>query len=887
VRFLEYQGLIDFRGYLAWQTARIERDTTYPPALYVDQRIALTVGQDEALRDNALDAFAELLDSEHSRFVLVLGDFGTGKTFLLHELARRMGKAGGALTPVLIEMRALEKARDLNALIAQHLALAGMGRIDLAAFRHMLAEGRIALLFDGFDELAFRVTYDRAVEHFDTLIQAAQGKVAKVVVTSRSQHFVSEQQVKSALAERAAMLPGYRLAKLQPFTEAQIRRSLVNRLGDDGAADARMRLLADVKDLLGLSANPRMLGFIAEIEEAQHRQAKAGDREITSAGLYKLLLDRWLVWEYERAHPKGAQPGLSVAQRWWAVTELAMRLWQRTERSVNVRELPAELIAALQALGKHELDLGITAHQIGSGTLLVWDEEESFRFIHQSVLEWLVAREAAEQVKRCGEAAALAHRDVSDLMADFFAALAGREAAIAWAQRTLDDGGAGEVAVHNALRVLRRLRVETRTGVSLAGRDLRGEDFSGRSLRGADLTGADLTGTRLVGADLMGASLRRANMARADLSRANIARAHLAGADLSFARLLGADLRGTTLVGARLRYAGLVGAKLDAGALDGVDVFGAAPAVPAHVEVVTANMHPHVEAMAFSPDGALLASSHQDGSVWLWDLASGEPIRFFGHRFRPGEPIAFSPDGHTLACASSYGTVTLWDVASGGIHRVFENLAAPVRSIAWSPVGLILASAPADMTVTLLDVASGNVLRMLESGSQVRGMAFSPDGKTLAAVSEDMLIRIWDVATGKLLHVFKSDPGCTRVVAWSPDGRSLASACSDGSIHVWDVAAGDVLRTLSKGHEAPIRTLTFTLDGRTLISGSDDGSVVVWDAATDGMLHRAEAPGNEAFPFANLPPNRRRALPNRRRAHISSVAHGPNGDTVARPAHPG
>lgn len=152
----------------------------------------------------------------------------------------------------------------------------------------------------------------------------------------------------------------------------------MNRLGGEEAADARVRLLADVKDVLGLSANPRMLGFIADIEEARLRRAKAGDGEITSAGLYRLLLDRWLVWEYERAHPRGAQPGLSVAQRWRAVTELATRLWQRTEQSVNIRELPAELIAAFQALGRHELDVDVTRHQIGSGTPLVWDDQENY-----------------------------------------------------------------------------------------------------------------------------------------------------------------------------------------------------------------------------------------------------------------------------------------------------------------------------------------------------------------------------------------------------------------------------------------------------------------------------------------------------------------------------
>jgi hypothetical protein len=128
-------------------------------------------------------------------------------------------------------------------------------RFDLRAFRYMLAEGRIALLFDGFDELALRVSYERAVEHFATLIQAAQGE-AKVVITSRTQHFFSDQQVKLALAEQASNVKGYRLAKLQPFSKAQIQRFLVKRLGNED--EKRFRLLDEVQDLLGLSHNPRM-----------------------------------------------------------------------------------------------------------------------------------------------------------------------------------------------------------------------------------------------------------------------------------------------------------------------------------------------------------------------------------------------------------------------------------------------------------------------------------------------------------------------------------------------------------------------------------------------------------------------------------------------------
>jgi predicted NACHT family NTPase len=113
-----------------------------------------------------------------------------------------MAKDEHPAVPVLVEMSRLEKQRSLKALLAQHFAMADMGRIDLDAFLYMLAEGRVALLFDGFDELALRLTYDRAEEHFETVLQAAQGN-AKVVMTSRTQHFLTDQQIRRALAQRA------------------------------------------------------------------------------------------------------------------------------------------------------------------------------------------------------------------------------------------------------------------------------------------------------------------------------------------------------------------------------------------------------------------------------------------------------------------------------------------------------------------------------------------------------------------------------------------------------------------------------------------------------------------------------------------------------------
>jgi hypothetical protein len=177
---LELQGLLDFRPYVADQTRRLESDPVYPSTLLVPQRLAYRVGLDERVENDALGALDRWLAHEGPQLVLVLGDFGTGKTFLMRELALRLGRRQGATVPVLVELRKLEKSRNLDALLGQHfIPERGMKRFDHEAFRYMLEEGRVALLFDGFDELALRVTYEAATEHLDTVLQAASGKTSR------------------------------------------------------------------------------------------------------------------------------------------------------------------------------------------------------------------------------------------------------------------------------------------------------------------------------------------------------------------------------------------------------------------------------------------------------------------------------------------------------------------------------------------------------------------------------------------------------------------------------------------------------------------------------------------------------------------------------------
>jgi WD40 repeat protein/tetratricopeptide (TPR) repeat protein len=270
-----------------------------------------------------------------------------------------------------------------------------------------------------------------------------------------------------------------------------------------------------------------------------------------------------------------------------------------------------------------------------------------------------------------------------------------------------------------------------------------------------------------------------------------------------------------------------------------------------------------VSAIAFSGDGAKLATADAAGTIKIWADArsiTSESVALATLKGHVGAitTVRFSTDAKRLASGGEDRAARVWDLENlVGASQPLE-LERPSEMVRYSPDGLLIAVAGGS-AVRLWDAATGRPVRELSAGdkSTLFSVAFSPTDHRLLAVGHGgpsgvSHVTLWDIDAGRELarlpgatdlpgFPLNETSGPVGALAFSPDGKYLAAgfgnknalrpASSPGPLKVWEVATRRLIHRLD-GHTGYCASLDFSRDGTLLVSASHDGTAIIWSTAT-------------------------------------------------------
>lgn len=198
-----------------------------------------------------------------------------------------------------------------------------------------------------------------------------------------------------------------------------------------------------------------------------------------------------------------------------------------------------------------------------------------------------------------------------------------------------------------------------------------------------------------------------------------------------------------------------------------------------------------VLSLAISPDSEVLVSAALDG-IRVWSLSPRRPLYRLSWIGDPVYAIAFNPNGYIVASGDGNGKVQFWDVREGTFISEFFPHQEAINAMAFTPDGKILITASNDRTVKVWNLETGKLVSTLAGHpDKVRAIALNPDGRTLATASNDG-IRLWDIFSGNIVGRYYGHKDWVTALAFSPDGRYLASGGLDSLVNVWQASTGNI-----------------------------------------------------------------------------------------------
>jgi WD40 repeat protein len=768
--------------------------------------------------------------------LLLLGDYGTGKSAyaiqLAYEVAQnRLARSKPGLIPLYVDLRDYRRSKDIETFLTSVLSDFQV-HIDAGRLRQLLREGRLLLIFDGFDEMASRGNVNDTLANFNEVKRLSLPGV-KTVLTCRTHYFRSDRETRQVIDQQSLPLDnpllealkqhsGYVVVKLKQFSDDQIRQ-LIRRRAGGAQVDQLWNEISKRYNLLDLARRPVLLDMILA---TMPKLIASGDK-ISLADVYEFYTATWIERDDWRSHvtPEGKR---KLAERLaWRMMEVWLGQGEQAERQSRMADAQdddfsvsvAQLLETVGAISGQWLKYPASAEEstdridydFRTCSFLRRDSNGRYSFSHRSFLEYFSARYLLNTVdsqnspllnRRLGSYATAINWNwpSPEVVAFIISILKGILRAapkeylrlLSLTSRPTGSGGNGLTIAWEALRRLSP------------------EDPVGRNLRDCvafalDLSERDLTGADLSNAALASPCLERTGLRDTRWERASCRINHVY--DVTFG-----STPSTVCVGS------------GNGMLSKWDLTSGTRLACLHVK------SDYVFDMSIHESANLWAYTTWDGWIQLHRRYEMSP---FWSRYGEGAgsgKVALSSSGRYLAAGSWDGHVGIWDCSSDGIKVGGWHAGKRVNCIAFDPADKYVLAGVED-GIFLQEIGTGKRFRIPGEHNYVEAAAFSPDGTLLAiaAIPASAPFRLIKVFTGEIVFEMPTVYGYT--MAFSRDGSQLAvgNTIIDVSSRTW--------RQIGTVHGQEIKSVQFSLDGTQLLSGGFDGTVQVSDALSGTLLN--------------------------------------------------
>lgn len=846
-----HQLLLDTFPFLSYKAFFTEKFEKWRQRKWGDENLFIpnhvnTKDSDQPV--SAIDYINRWMKDDKRQALLLLGNFGTGKTTLInHVIADNLNRFQinhnvNQPYPILIKLEKIPKKASLQEIIIQHLYLISTDfqkedkfiNVSYQRIKFLIDIGKIILFFDAFDIMAYQMNWDIKKYNFNQLLSACEQE-GKVVITCRTHYFEDEAgnptQFYKMFVENNKNIE---VIHLKEFEDQQVETYMKKSRPNSWIEDLE-RIKGAFKEKKIDEANkyyhiPKIIRrplFLSMMVNSVWEKSK----DITPADIYDKYVDKWLKRE---AYINNRIVFMKDTKLSLMMT-ISHDLWNKNKHSITISNI-YDLSEKQGICKKHELAESELKNWISnslSAPFLIKNDHNEFSFTHYSFIEFFVAKQLFTALKDTDINLLndiLSKRRIGKTII-YFLALMDRKLNIVTTQLRLILVQPYQHTISE--NILKILYWSARTQCDMFDQIDDMDRFKSQAasimppraqLARAQLEGLDLEGAFLYRADLREADLRKANLNHADLTDAN-----LNIADLSDAQLTNVSAENATFRDTILEFTDFRGANFSK-----CDFTGAAKTTKAYFDdtqrvdiksyqttttYLPIVQRPHcqkVESFTYDHKNIICASGGADGLVILYRIRDKRILWVFEGHTNAVNALAFSLDDHLLVSGGGDGTVRVWDISNLRCRYIFTDH-DDIFTVAVSPDGKFIAAGGKDQSVCIWKTATGNLKRRFTAvGGEIIFLAFSENNLNIISLDHNGIQKTWHINEGILM---KEEPGA--------------------EIHVNRLPSkADELLTLLRGHRSAINSTCFSNDGRKLASVSkEDQTIRLWNLDTLEVEH--------------------------------------------------